>query len=176
MKNPLSPIQSKHYYILMIMAVFMILISSCSKDKEEEIKPDEVKAIVSEWIDPYSFEQVGGRPLYQYNHIDNNITVDIIEKGKVFAYVCIANVDDPDVTNRQFFPLPHVNGTNNISNSLSNGYVSFRSNYVVTQLATLHYFIYIILPSGYTYPDIDFNNFDEVAAYFKIDKKFLMQV
>jgi hypothetical protein len=35
-----------------------------------------------------------------------------------------------------------------------------------------YYFAVIILPKGFKMPTIDLDNFDEVAAYFKIKKDF----
>jgi hypothetical protein len=68
--------------------------------------------------------------------------------------------------------LPHTSGAKRISVTNKSGVLMLTATSNVFTSTENYYFAVIILPKGFKMPTIDLDNFDEVAAYFKIKKDF----
>jgi hypothetical protein len=171
--------------ILMGMLIMFIGLSSCSKDQKDEPQPD-VKAIVSQF-DWYNFEPSSDPKFYQARidrldvpgidneydvfPIDEIVNKNTIAEAQVLVYTCrIDWTVEPHP--RTFHRLPHTSGAKRISVTNKSGVLMLTATSNVFTSTENYYFAVIILPKGFKMPTIDLDNFDEVAAYFKIKKDF----
>ena len=155
----------------LILAILLSsLFLSCSKS-DNNSKP-EIKPFVSNWITPSTFSQVTGRPVYFKSLGDDKITEDLVNYGKVLVYVEVYNV--LSTNERGYYALPYTTSTGKeIKFSAQKGYINFASDFEVNYGNKIQYsFTYVLLPKGFNIPsNIDINNFENAASFFKINKR-----
>jgi hypothetical protein len=172
-----------------LLMLCFAMITGCSKKKNEP-ELSNVAAIVSQF-DWYHLTYNNDLKMYQgriekgsvedEDHDLVNVPIDeMIDKKSIAEAQVLVYTSRVDMSvgtyPRTFFRLPYTQGTKKISFSSKEGALTLTSNFdIFTPDVEDYYFCFIILPKGYRLPDnINLDNFDQVATYFKIDKKFLL--
>lgn len=171
-----------------LMILSLSTITGCSKDDDTPEQP-KVEAIVSQfgW---YSFNPTSDLKFYEArvdelrmednDHelrsfpIDEVASKETIANAQVLVYV--SKVDLSVASHpRTFHRLLYTAGTKKISVTNKGGVLMLTASFnpYVEPYNEEYYFSVIILPKDYKLPgNLDLDNFDEVADYFKIDKNF----
>lgn len=177
----------KYSLLATLIVLCFTMMTGCSK-KNNEPELSNVAAIVSQF-DWHHLTYNKDLKLYQgriekgsvedEDHdlvsipIDEMIDKKSITEAQVLVYTSRVDMSVGTYP-RTFFRLPYAQGTKKISLSSKEGILTLTSNFdIFTSTVEDYYFCFIILPKGYRLPNnIDLDNFDQVASYFKIDKKF----
>lgn len=139
--------------LILILLLSITAFLGCNKDKKDNIKPQDKGGIyVSDWLTPSSdeFTITTPGPFYHFKQNNPKITQDIIDNGKVVAYVRA----DFGVSSNNFFyyHLKYSISSFEIDYSLSNGSIDFTFNSNPEYLAGIYSLRYIIFPKDSEIP------------------------
>ena len=160
---------------LLMLFSFLFVLSfsfSCSK-KDEPIHKSEPKAIVSEWTKMSNSTHTVSGTTYVTDKIDNRITKDIIDQGRVLVYLFIDRSGIPSSSSFYRLTTSSTGGVTNGSMifwyAAGQGNLNIHTNGALTGNKVFYSFCYVLLPENYVLPvSVDIDDYETAATYFGI--------
>lgn len=171
MKQIVSFKKIQYRAILILFSAFALLAVSCSKSNNTDPKP-KVQAIVSDWVKVNPSTHTSSGSVYNTIKNDVRITQDIMEKGRIFAYLYIDRSALPAASSYYRLVAKDVkNGDITFWAAIQPGEIRLTTDAPLTGNKVVYSFCYVLLPEGYELPaGIDTKDIDAMFDHFRIKK------